>query len=187
VIGAATNATATQPPIRIHFRNVDVSDRSYILDSWRLGWRNSETCRRMKGNEYTVLWRDVVRDGVLAQDDTQILVGCSQVDHAWIWSWLCYTPGPIPTVHYAVVRPYVDTRDGGTTELRRLGIFTRMLAAAGVRHELAYTFRPTERTQFGKKPLGLERGLLDAAKRDGITAVYRPIVEGFLKPRRQER
>jgi len=178
---------APRPTVRIHFREAEDSDASYILDSWRLGWRLSEQCKRLRHGQFAGYFRDVVREGVLGQPDTRVLVGCCQMDPSWIWSWLCYTPGPVPTIHFAVVRPHVEALDGDKTPLRRLGIFTRMLAAAGVRHELVYTFRPAERTnRTTREPLNLEAGLLDAARRDGITAVYRG-VEQFLKPRRTHR
>lgn len=185
MIGTATNATASHPPMRVTVRNAIESDRAYIMDTWRLGWRMSETCRRMRG-EYTALFDDTVRYGVMAQPDTSYLVACSPNDQSWIWGWLCFTPGPVPTIHYGHIRPYIANDLGGRTELRRHGLFTRMLAAAGVRRELVYTFRPTERkNRFDKRPMGVEAGLLAAAKRDGITAVFLPVAEQFLRPRRR--
>lgn len=182
----AALAQAPQPRVRVVFRPAEHADLPYILDSWRLGWRLSEECRRMRGREYMAVFADTVRNGVMAQPDTRFLVGCSEGDRSWIWCWLCYTPGPVPTIHYAVVRPYVESEVGGRVELRRIGLFTRMLAAAGVRRELVYTFRPTERkNETSKKPMGVEAGLLAAAKRDGITAVFLPVAEQFLKPRRR--
>lgn len=174
------------PAVRVVFRAAEQGDLAYILDSWRLGWRLSEECRRMKGREYAAVFADTVRNGVMAQPDTRFIVGCHEGDRSWIWCWLCYTPGPVPTIHYAVVRPHVDSDTGARTELRRIGLFTRMLAAAGVRRELVYTFRPTERkNETSKKPMGVEAGLLKAARRDGISAVFLPVAEQFLKLRRR--
>ena len=179
-------ALSSRPTIRILFRDADwEADKAYILDSWRLGWRLSESCKRDRDGQYERHFRDTVREGVLAQPDTRVLVGCCQADPSWIWSWCCYTPGTIPTIHFLVVRPFVDTLDGGRTGLRRIGIATRMLAAVGVRDELVYTFRPAERTNRTGPKLHLESGLLAAARRDGITAVYRS-VERFLKTRREQ-
>lgn len=179
-------AQPQRPVIRVAFRPASQGDLPYILDSWRMGWRLSEECRRLKGRTYAAVFSDVVRHGVMAQPDTQFIVGCSETEPGWIWSWLCYTPGPIPTVHYAVVRPRIENDLGAPTVLRRIGILTRMMAAAGVRSEMVYTFRPTERrNETDKRPMGVEAGLLRAAKRDGITAVYRPVAESFLKPRRR--
>jgi hypothetical protein len=189
VIGTATtatNATASHPPVRVTVRNAIESDRAYIMDSWRLGWRLSEECRRLNGGQYRAVFDDIVRYGVMGQPDTQFLVACSPADQSWIWGWLCFTPGPVPTIHYAVVRPHVESDVGGRRDLRRIGLFTRMCAAAGVRRELVYTFRPTERKdKTSKKPMGVEAGLLAAAKRDGITAVFLPVADQFLKPRRR--
>lgn len=181
-----TALAQAQSPMRVTVRNAIESDRAYIMDSWRLGWRLSEECRRMRGREYKAVFDDIVRFGVMAERDTQFLVACSPGDQSWIWGWLCYTPGPVPTIHYAVVRPHVESDVGGKTELRRIGLFTRMVAAAGVRGELVYTFRPTERkNEYAKRPMGVEVGLLAAARRVGITAVFLPVAEQFLKPRRR--
>ena len=204
---AAAAALSSRPTIRILFRDADwEADHRYILDTWRLGWRLSEECRRMKGREYNAVWDDLVPHGVLSQPDTRILIGCCTGDQNYIWSWCCYTPGPVPIVHYAVVRPFVDTLDGGRTQLRRRGILARMLAAIGVRDEMIYTFRPTERMWSAPQPKGergtrfrsgtrfisgegpsVELGLLAAARAAGITAVFMPVVDQFLKPRRIRR
>lgn len=182
---AAAPSPSPRPTIRIQFRDAEAGDEAYILDSWRLGWRLSQTCKRDDGTSFARRFKDIVRDGVLAQPDTRVLVGCCTADPSWIWSWCCYTPGAIPTIHFVVVRPFVDALDGDRTPLRRAGIATRMLAAVGVRDELVYTFRPAERTNpTSKVRLNLESGLLAAARRDGITAVYRS-VERFLKTRRE--
>lgn len=173
--------------MRIQFREGEAGDLPYVLDSWRLSWRLSPTCARDQAGAYAFRFAAVVRDGVLAQPDTRLLVGCCLTDPGWIWSWLCYTPGAIPTVHFAVVRPHVEARDGTRTPLRRIGLLTRMLAAAGVREELVYTFRPAERSnKTSRAPLHAEEGLTAAARRVGLTAVYLPVGR-FLRNRREQR
>lgn len=173
--------------LRIQFRDSTAGDLPYVLDSWRLGWRLSDDNRRLSGQVYNAVFDDVVRRGVLEQRDTEILIGCSEVVPDWIWSWLCYTPGAVPVVHFANVRPRI-TVAGERIDLRRIGLLARMLAAAGVRDEVVYTFRPAERSnETSKRVLDTERGLLDAAAANGITAVYRPVVEQFLRPRRNRR
>lgn len=172
------------PPIRLHIRDAMEQDRAYILDSWRMGWRLSDACRRLKSSAYASVFRDRVANGVLAQPDTRVLVGCSRDDTAWIWAWLCYTPGPVPTVHFAVTRPRIDL-EAQRVELRRLGFLKLMLAAAGVRDELVYTFRPAERSNdTSKKILNAEAGLLEGAAAVGITAVHLPVGQ-FLSQRRR--
>ena len=160
-------------PLQIHFRHAVPSDLPYVLDSWRLGWRLSPTTRRVRRG-YSAIFDANVRHGVIQQPDTRLLIGCCPWDHAWIWSWLCYTPLTVPVVHFGAVRDSVDL-DPGRLELRRRGIFTRMCAAAGVRDEVAYTFRPADRS-------GIEDGLLEAARLAKITAVYVP-VDSFLRRR----
>jgi hypothetical protein len=172
-----TAAAQHEPaPVQITFRDPIPADLPYVLSSWRLGWRLSPTTRRTRRG-YSAMFDHLVRHGVLEQPDTRLLVGCCPWDRAWIWSWLCHTPGPVPVIHFGVVRAGVDL-DPGWLELRRIGIFARMVAAIGVRDEVAYTFRPADRS-------GIEDGLLEAARLAKITAAYVP-VDSFLR-RRQRR
>jgi len=174
-----------QPVVRINFRDPIPEDLPYILDSWRQNWRLSERCRRLRGPEYRAYFGSVVTDGLLQDPDTRLLVGASQTDPTWIWSWLCYTPGPVVTVHFGSVRREIRVEGGSQPlPLRRIGLFTRMVAAAGVRDDLVYTFQPSERTnRNSKRNLGVERGLISAAGNAGISVVYRS-VEDFLGRRR---
>jgi hypothetical protein len=180
----ATTSPAA-PRIRIRLRPWSDEDRAYVLDSWRQSWRLSERCRRLSGSQYRDHFLTLVRDGILADPDTQVLLAVAESDPTWIWGWLCHTPGVVPTLHFGVTRRDIDVE--GRPEplpLRRLRIFSTLVSAAGVRSDLVYTSRPAERShRQSSRKLGVEEGLLKAAKRAGITAVYRS-AEEFLGRRR---
>lgn len=161
-------------PARIVPRPVRSGDVSYILSSWQHSWRCSNTARRLPGSAYHALFADLVTGGVLADDASKLLVCALESDPDEIAAWICYVPGPVPTVHYAFVRQ--RTRDGRA--LRRAGLLGALIHLAGVRDALVYTFRPSERAHPREsKTQGVERALLDAARRRGIGAVYRPVEE----------
>lgn len=167
-------------PIRIRFRAPLPADEGYIIDSWRMAWRLAEANRTLDGTTYSYKFDALVRRGVLEQRDTQFVVGCAPDDVNEIWSWLCYTPGEVPTVHFAVTKKHARSLDRTP---RHLGFFTRLLAAAGIRSSLVYTFKPAERIHHARRePLHAEVGLLDAAKRAGVNATYHS-VEEFLAHR----
>lgn len=167
---------APTPPLRLDIRPAVNADMPYVVNSWHRCWRDSSPMRRMRMPLYDAAFDEQVRHGVLGEPDTRIIVGACANDSAWIWSWLCYTPGLVPTVHYAVVRNSI--RNGGVrrVSLRRLGLFTRLVAAAGVSTELAYTFTPLDSH--------VEHSLLAAARAAGITARSHPVHE-FLQVRRR--
>lgn len=173
--------TVTAPaPVRILFRNATADDDGYIADSWRQSWRLAERNRNLRGADYARKFDALVRRGVLAQHDTRFVVGCAPDHRDEIWCWLCYTPGDVPTVHFAVTKHATESLDRSP---RRLGFLTRMLAAAGIRASLVYTFRPAERIHRSRRaPIHAERGLVEAAQRAGINATYRS-VEEFLAHR----
>lgn len=164
--------------VQVRFRAAVPGDLPYVLDSWRVSWRLSPRCYDMRGRDYGALFDRAIRHGVLSLDDTKITIGCDASRPSRIWSWICHTPGIVPTVHYAVTRMH----DGGNA-MRRLGLFTRLIAAIGVRSELVYTAKPNERTHRGDdRRQHVEERLLDAARRAGITATYHS-VEEFLAHR----
>ncbi len=170
-----TPALATRPPprptVRVHFRPAVAEDLAYVLDSWRMSWRHSARCHSMKGRDARMLFDHVIRRGVLSLDDTHITVGCDAGEHGRIWSWLCHTPGVVPTLHYAVTR---ETDRGTGAEMRGLGLFRLGVAHIGVRTDLVYTAKPTADT--------VEAFMLDEARKVGITARYHS-VEEFLAHR----
>ena len=157
--------------IRVTFRPALASDLAFVLDSWRMSLRKSQRYRRLTGNVARLLFDHTIRRGVLSLDDTVVTVGCDAERPDQIWSWLCHTPGAVPTLHYAVTRE--ATRDGAT-DLRGLGLFRLGIAAIGVRAELVYTARPTADHA--------EAHMLDEARKAGITATYHS-VEEFLAHR----
>lgn len=188
-------AIAPAPPaLRITIRPAVPEDLGYILDSWRLGWRLSDRCRSLKGRDARLVFDDLVLGGVLKEPDTAILIAdaislggvpfAAHEGYAPICGWLCHTPGAIPTVHWCAVKANVATAGGEWVEMRGRGIATRLLAAAGVRDDLVFTFRPSERTsRSSAKPLNAAARLLAAVQAMGISAVYRD-AEVFLGRRR---
>lgn len=167
-------------PISIRFRAALASDESYILDSWRQSWRLADRNRNLRGSDYALRFDRLVRRGVLAERDTAFVVGCAPDNPREIWCWVCYTPGPIPTVHFAVTKLRAASLD---VSPRRLGFLTRLLATAGIRASLVYTFKPAERVHRSRPAaLHAEDGLLEAARRCGIRASYHS-VEEFLEHR----
>lgn len=182
---AALASTAPPPalaaaPISIRFRRPLAADEGYIIDSWRMSWRLADRNRKLAGADYARKFDALVRRGVLAQRDTEFVIGCSPDDVNEIWSWLCFTAGSVPTVHFAVTKCRTTSLDRSP---RRLGFFTRMLGAAGIRSSLVYTFKPAERAHKSRRdPLHAEVGLLAAARRFGIAATYHS-VEEFLAHR----
>lgn len=163
-----------RPAIRLDIRPATDDDTHYVLQSWCRSWKRSARCKRLSDRDYQPIFHSLVRQGVLAQPDTKVLIGAAEQDSSWIWSWLCYTPGLVPTVHYGIVRNVIHD-DEGPIRLRRLGIFTRLLAAAGVTSELVYTFQPADHW--------IEPELVLAAKDAGVMVRFRPVDE-FLKMRR---
>lgn len=174
----AYEASAYRAPfcVRVRFRRLLDGDQSFILDSWSKSWRLQRGNVRLPGPDYARRFRALVTDGVLAQRDTEFVVACSVEDPGEIYGWLCYTPGVVPTVHFAVVRKHPTPTL--PVSPRRLGLLSRMVAAAGVRSSLVYTFRPAERAHKDRRDnLGVENGLLAAARRAGINAVFRRVDE----------
>lgn len=170
----STDDTRSRPAIRIDVRDAVEDDMPYVFQSWNRSWKRSYRCHKLSDRDYQVIFHSLIRKGVVVEPDTRILIGAAEQDPGWIWSWLCYTPGLVPTVHYAVVRNVIHD-DAGPIRLRRLGIFTRLLAAAGVKRELVYTFQPADHE--------IEPALIAAAKRAGVAASHRPADE-FLAMRR---
>lgn len=176
----AADYTTAPAQISVRFRRSLPADESYIVDSWRMSWRLADRNRSLGGADYGRKFDALVRGGVLAQRDTDFVVGCAPDDVNEIWSWLCFTPGVVPTVHFGVTKRAAPSL---SRTPRGLGFFTRLLAAAGIRASLVYTFRPAERThKCNRRPLHAERGLLSAAHRCGIAATYHS-VEEFLAHR----
>lgn len=175
--------------IRLDIRPMEPGDEGFVIKSWRGSWKASPRCRSLSTRNFGSVFDSVVRNGVLKQPDTRVLVGADESDPGWIWCWLCYTPGLVPTLHYAITRQFriadipSDVYDrlrfmatpDGYLSVRERGMFRALVAAAGVCRELVYTFRPTSAE--------VERGLLAAAKEAGITVSYRG-VEEFLQHRR---
>lgn len=157
--------------LRFEIREAFESDREFILDSWRKSWR-----KRSPLNEH--FFTESVRKGVLSEPDTHFAVACAEYNPHRIWGWICWTPGLVPTVHYVLVRPADPwVEDGEPQALRGNGIAWALLATAGVTRELVYTMRP-------RPDSGLEALLLEAAKRRGVTAIYRDVSKEFLRMRR---
>lgn len=153
------------------------TDEPFVLDSWRKSWRLSAEGKRGSPAAYHALFEDLVLRGVWLDDATRVLVVAVEADLNEIAGWVCYAPGSIPTIHYAIVRK--RTLSGGAP-LRRAGLFGAMIHLVGVRDRLVYTFRPAEHAHGrDHRYLGVERALLDAAKRRGIVASYESVL-GYL-------
>ena len=137
--------------LKVLFRAEERGDRNLILSSWGSSWRWSLDCRNLSENKYRHTFQDLVVGGygVLQAQDTQVLVGCSPRDRAWIWCFCVFTPAEgrrAPVVHWMNVRPTLRA-DDGKRSIRRIGLATRMLAVGGglgpdVRDALTYTCRP---------------------------------------------
>lgn len=171
-----TDATPTEhPPARVFPRPMREGDEAFVIDTWRNTWRLSNEARRETPRGYHAIFEDLVIRGVLADPDSRVLVIAVESDPNEIAGWISYAPGTIPTVHYAFVRKFTkSTRQ----PLRRAGLLGAMVHLAGVRDRLVYTFRPSERTHpKDNRTLGIERALLDAAKRKGITAIHRSALD----------
>lgn len=172
---SALAAADPSPLLRFELRDALESDREYILDSWRKSWRNRVG---RDARIYDAVFGRVVREGLLQQPDTRITVACAEYNTHRIWGWCCWTPGLVPTVHYALVRPADPWREDEPVQpLRGNGILWALLAAAGVTSELVYTMTP-------RTSEGLEAALLAAAGRHGITAIHRDVERDFLRLRR---
>lgn len=184
MIAASTStpplAPSTEPRrVRIWFRDAVPTDLPYVAHSWRESWRLADRCHAMRGRDYRRLFDDMVRGGLMTLDDTRITVGCDPSAPDRIWCWAAHTPGLIPTLHYAVTRRHADQ-----SPMRRIGLFTRLVAAIGVRDAVVYTFRPASRShRHDKRGTGIEGSLLEAAQRAGIVARYHAIEE-FMHHRR---
>lgn len=176
---AAPPLTVEPRRVRVWFRPARPTDLPYILNSWRLSWRLSDRCYRLRGRDYRRLFDDLVSRGLLTLDDTQITVGCDAAAPDRIWCWACHTPGLIPTLHYAVTRRHADE-----APMRRIGMFARLIAAIGVRDSIVYTSRPATHQHVGdERSDAVEAALLAAAGRAGIVARYHS-VEEFMHHRR---
>lgn len=159
------------PILRFELRSALPTDMDFILDSWRKSWRK-------RARRFDHAFALHVRQGLLTQPDTQIVVAAAEYNTHRIWGWVCFTPGLVPTIHYVLVRP-VDFWAEGDVAVRSLrgnGLFWTLLAAAGVTREFSYTFRP-------RSEEGLEQVLLTAADKRGVIATYRDIERDFLRLR----
>ncbi len=158
------------PSAQARIRESRPSDLPYVVDSWRASWRHGGKNRRLPGEAYRGMFDELVVRGVLALPETRVLVSCDDVDDDVVLGWLCYAPGRIPTVHYGLVL--------GDHEhsMRRRGVFTVLLAAAGVDDALVYTFRaPDRRHRWDRHRFDLEAALVAAGLARGITAHYVPV------------
>ena len=175
MIATATAARDRHPPLRVDLRPSRTSDLPYVLNAWSKHWRSTPACSRLSSAQYAAYFDAMVRRGLMALPDTQLLIGSAESDPDWVWCWLCYTPGLVPTLHYAATRRDIPVRGGVPLPLRGLGMFRMLVQAAGVAGELVYTFKPARSED--------EQGLLSAADGADIDARYRS-VEEFLSMRR---
>lgn len=159
--------------IRVLPRPAESTDLAYVMRTWELSWRMAARCRRLSGRDYRDLFRRMVRAGLMAQDDTRITIGCDETSPTRIWSWVCWTPGRTPTLHYAYTRAEVDG-----VPLRQCGMFRTLLGAIGVRDALIYTMEPgAQRGPSDRRTSNLPELLQTAADRAGIATLHRPIGE----------
>lgn len=155
---------------RARVRDSAPGDLPYVIDSWRESWRVGSRNRRLPRPAYNGLFDELVVRGVFALPETRVMVSCDDQAEDVVLGWVCYEPGSIPTVHYAVV---LGER---AVSMRRRGIFTTLLAAIGVRDAMVYTFRPPDhRHWWDRKKRDLEGDLVKAGKQHGITAHYHSV------------
>lgn len=164
----ASAAVAVSDP-HVRMRAPIDADRAFVQATWRESWKLASENRRSAWRTFKPYFRQLVVDGILAQPDTKLVIGCLPEDPGYIACWCCYTPG-LPTVHYVYVRHDVDG-----WEMRRRGLMAVMLSAIGVRDggQVAYTFKPQEHSheQDGRS-FDIEQLLLKAAERRGVVARY---------------
>ncbi len=110
-------------PYRV--RAMVAGDMNYIRSSWMRSSCSSKLARAMGVEHYR---RDVRGLVEMLLTRASVLVACSDQDDATLLGWLAYERPAI--VHYAYVRE----------ELRRNGVATAMLAAAGLQDGLVATF-----------------------------------------------
>lgn len=168
-----TAIAAARPPVPVAldvrpWRGLTPSEQAYVLDSWAHAWRQQWRQAQESRTSFVAQFDSLVRRGVCEQPDTHVVLATAPADDSWIWAWLVYTPPRFgaPTVHYALVRNAIAD-DEGAIHLRGKGVLWLMLAAAGVRDRMVYTFRP--------KTTALEQRLVARCEANGITTMYRPI------------
>lgn len=154
--------------VRVLPRPAEAGDISYVLDTWVKSWRQSAHCRRMTGRDYRDMFKRQVREGLLREPDTRITIGCDETSPSRIWSWVCWTPGRAPALHFAYTRASVDGVPLRTGD-RGAGMLRVLASAIGVRDALIYTMEPITQA--------LGAHLLAAAERNGIATLHRPIGE----------
>ena len=168
-------ASPLEQDLAVHIRNARSTDAAYIRTTFRESWGLNPENRRIPWRGLKPIFRDVVVDGVLAEPETRVLVGCVPHDPDVILCWAAFTPGLVTTIHWVYVRAELDG-----VYLRRRGLFGILLGAMGVRDgsDVAYTSRPQEhRAKEQSRRLGIEAALLGAADRHGIVAKYVPLSE----------
>lgn len=153
------------------------SDLAYVLSTWEASWRLSARCKRLSGRDYRSLFTRMVREGLMREDDTRVTIGCDETSPSRIWSWVCWTPGRTPVIHYAYTRAKVDG-----IELRNAshgaGMFRVLVAAIGIRDALVHTMEPVaQASKHDRRNPRLKEALLAAAEAGGIATVYRPVEE----------
>lgn len=113
----------TRAGVPVGLRGPLVSDLPYVMRSWLLGVRTSDTHRRTSDAVFFAAWRPVV-ERLWADGSLLRAVACDVDDPAYVLGFVCGDPDG-PVLHYLHV-------DGS---VRRQGLATALLGLLGLRRE----------------------------------------------------
>jgi hypothetical protein len=147
-------------------RAVGGAELGFVLSSW------TQSHMRSPGQPLGELYMRLIRpntEQLLAREDVWIIGAFGPFDGKpdAILGWLAWTPGELPTVHYAYVRG----------ALRKRGIFNDLLDKAMVGRRFIVTHKGQIPKYKRRNAPTYDKRVISALERRGIAAVYVPIGE----------
>jgi hypothetical protein len=159
-----TTAPTLAPPFTI--RPTGGDDLPFILDSW------SKAHRRGLGMDMAAdAYKRHVQPSIIAilgREDVLTIAAYGEHDGRpdAILGWLAWTPGPLPTVHFAFVRG----------AHRQRGLFRSLLDDADIGQRFLYTFRGS-RPKFDRKATTADERIVPKLARRGVFATFVDVTE----------
>lgn len=158
-----------QTPLVIDIHPMTADDHAFVRHTWRESYKAAPKMEKLTWPAYKATTGKLI-DQLIERPDVSLL-GAYEAGHR-IVGWLAYTPGrSISTLHYVYTRHELDGQ-----QLRRRGVMTDLITAAGLGRRFVFTFHGPRR----QRGVPMDETLVEVARAKGVTATYAPIEE-FLR------